>query len=61
MTRHGFDPLPSEWWHYDHRGWERFELMNVPLEVIPSRGDGEESGRRNRASTQIPRALRRSE
>jgi zinc D-Ala-D-Ala dipeptidase len=31
MVRHGFDPLPSEWWHYDYRGWERFELMNVDL------------------------------
>ncbi|HET7706323.1 MAG TPA: M15 family metallopeptidase [Thermoanaerobaculia bacterium] len=34
MTKHGFDPLPSEWWHYDFRGWERFELMNVPLEEL---------------------------
>lgn len=31
MEKHGFDPLPSEWWHYDFRGWERFELMDVPL------------------------------
>jgi D-alanyl-D-alanine dipeptidase len=34
MTRHGFDPLPSEWWHYDFRGWERFELMDVGLEEL---------------------------
>jgi zinc D-Ala-D-Ala dipeptidase len=34
MSRHGFEPLPSEWWHYDFRGWERFELMVVPLEVL---------------------------
>jgi D-alanyl-D-alanine dipeptidase len=34
MVRHGFDPLPSEWWHFDFRGWERFELMNVPLEEL---------------------------
>ena len=34
MTRHGFEPLPSEWWHYDFRGWERFELMDVPLETL---------------------------
>lgn len=34
MVRHGFDPLPSEWWHFDFRGWERFELMNVPLEAL---------------------------
>jgi zinc D-Ala-D-Ala dipeptidase len=34
MTRHGFEPLPSEWWHYDFTGWERFELMDVPLEDL---------------------------
>jgi len=32
MTKHGFDPLPSEWWHFDFRGWERFELLDLPLE-----------------------------
>ena len=31
MTRHGFDPLPTEWWHFDFRGWERFELMDLGL------------------------------
>lgn len=35
MTKHGFDPLPSEWWHYDFRGWEGFELMDVGLEELP--------------------------
>ena len=36
MEKHGFQPLPSEWWHYDFSGWERFELMNVPLEALIS-------------------------
>jgi D-alanyl-D-alanine dipeptidase len=34
MSRHGFEPLPSEWWHYDFKGWERFELLDVPLEAL---------------------------
>lgn len=34
MTRHGFEPISTEWWHYDFRGWERFELMDVPLENL---------------------------
>ena len=34
MTRHGFDPLPTEWWHFDSRGWERFELMDVDLREL---------------------------
>ncbi|MCX6140854.1 MAG: D-alanyl-D-alanine dipeptidase [Candidatus Kapabacteria bacterium] len=28
MSDAGFDVLPSEWWHYDLRGWERFEILN---------------------------------
>jgi D-alanyl-D-alanine dipeptidase len=34
MERHGFDPLPSEWWHFDFRGWEKFELLDLPLEKL---------------------------
>jgi len=34
MTKHGFDPLPSEWWHFDFRGWEKFELLDLPLERL---------------------------
>jgi D-alanyl-D-alanine dipeptidase len=34
MIRHGFEPLPSEWWHFDYASWRRFELMNVPLETL---------------------------
>lgn len=29
MARHGFDPLASEWWHYDFRGWREFPLMDL--------------------------------
>jgi zinc D-Ala-D-Ala dipeptidase len=32
MESHGFDALPSEWWHFDLRGWEKFELLDLPLE-----------------------------
>lgn len=37
MTRHGFEPLASEWWHFDDRGWQKFELMNLPLEELMER------------------------
>jgi D-alanyl-D-alanine dipeptidase len=36
MTRHGFDPLPSEWWHFDYHGWERFDLMDIDLRALPN-------------------------
>ncbi len=35
MERHGFERFPTEWWHYDFRGWERFELMDLLLEEVP--------------------------
>ncbi len=34
MVRHGFEPLPSEWWHYDFAGWRAFPLMDVPLDAF---------------------------
>lgn len=27
MTKAGFDVLPTEWWHYDLGGWERFSIL----------------------------------
>lgn len=32
MVREGFEPLPTEWWHFDAPGWERYGLADVPLE-----------------------------
>jgi D-alanyl-D-alanine dipeptidase len=34
MERNGFVAFPSEWWHFDYRGWERFPLMDVPIEEL---------------------------
>jgi beta-N-acetylhexosaminidase/D-alanyl-D-alanine dipeptidase len=31
MQKAGFDPLPSEWWHFDGPGWQGFELLDVPI------------------------------
>jgi D-alanyl-D-alanine dipeptidase len=29
MARHGFQGLPTEWWHFDSEGWESFPLLDV--------------------------------
>jgi beta-N-acetylhexosaminidase/D-alanyl-D-alanine dipeptidase len=31
MVREGFEPLPTEWWHFDGPGWERYPLSDVAL------------------------------
>ena len=35
MEGHGFAALETEWWHYDCEGWERFELLDLPLTELP--------------------------
>ena len=34
MTRQGFEPLPSEWWHFDFHDWRKFELMDIGLDEL---------------------------
>ena len=31
MARHGFEPLPTEWWHFDGPGWQGYELLDTPI------------------------------
>ncbi len=35
MESHNFVALETEWWHYDCQDFERFELLNLPLESVP--------------------------
>jgi D-alanyl-D-alanine dipeptidase len=37
MHRHGFVGLPSEWWHFDLKGWERFPPADIP--IVPASAD----------------------
>ena len=29
MKKHGFEGLPSEWWHFDYKGWQDCKPLNV--------------------------------
>ena len=31
MVAHGFTELPTEWWHFDFKGWKNYELLDVPF------------------------------
>ena len=31
MTRHGFQGLATEWWHFDAEGWEQYQILDQPL------------------------------
>jgi zinc D-Ala-D-Ala dipeptidase len=34
MNKYGFSVFPSEWWHFDFRGWENYELMDLSFEEL---------------------------
>ncbi len=31
MQDQGFEPLPTEWWHFDGPGWQGYELLDAPI------------------------------
>ncbi|HLU68888.1 MAG TPA: M15 family metallopeptidase [Kofleriaceae bacterium] len=31
MVAEGFEPLPTEWWHFDAPGWQGYPLLDEPL------------------------------
>lgn len=34
MKKYGFEPLITEWWHFDAVGWEKLGILDVPLDEI---------------------------
>ncbi len=31
MTKFGFSPIESEWWHFDFKGWSNFSILDVQI------------------------------
>ncbi len=34
MEKYGFTALQTEWWHYDLKGWQDYEIMDISFEEI---------------------------
>ena len=34
MTKHGFVGMPTEWWHFDDSEFEKYPVMDVPIETV---------------------------
>ncbi|GAB2969069.1 hypothetical protein GCM10027048_44810 [Hymenobacter coalescens] len=34
LHRHGFQNYAAEWWHFDHQGWEKFPLLDLPFAAL---------------------------
>jgi len=31
MMKFGFNPITSEWWHFDFHGWKRFSILDIEI------------------------------
>lgn len=38
MTRHGFEPYPFEWWHFDFRNWKSYPVLDISFDAL-ARGE----------------------
>lgn len=34
MEAEGFSVYPTEWWHFDYRGWQRYPILDVPFDRV---------------------------
>ncbi len=34
MENNGFAALPTEWWHYDFLGWQRYPIEDIPFSAV---------------------------
>ncbi len=34
MEKHGFTVYPTEWWHFDYKGWEQYPPSKEPIEAL---------------------------
>jgi D-alanyl-D-alanine dipeptidase len=34
MESQGFNPLPSEWWHFDYKDWQQYPITNITFDKI---------------------------
>lgn len=34
MAAHGFKGLPTEWWHFDYKKWQKYDLLDVSFEEL---------------------------
>lgn len=38
MARHGFEPYPFEWWHFDFRDWKKYPVLDISFDAL-ARGE----------------------
>lgn len=34
MLKYGFVGMPTEWWHFDYTGWEKYDILDVDFKKL---------------------------
>ncbi len=34
MQKEGFTGIPTEWWHFDFKGWEKYPIEDIPFDKL---------------------------
>lgn len=34
MKKHGFSPIPNEWWHFDYKGWRDYPSLAIDFDEL---------------------------
>jgi D-alanyl-D-alanine dipeptidase len=34
LAKYGFIGLPTEWWHFDYNGWEKYDVLDVEFKTL---------------------------
>jgi len=34
MMKHGFEPLLTEWWHFDYQSWEKYPILDIDFDQL---------------------------
>ena len=34
MMKHGFEPLSTEWWHFDYQSWEKYPILDINFDQL---------------------------
>lgn len=37
MKAHGFEVFPTEWWHFDAAGWQKYDVLDLSFEEIEAK------------------------
>lgn len=34
LAKYGFIGLPTEWWHFDYKGWEKYDILDLDFKAL---------------------------